>query len=764
VLNKECTLKKKLVVLIIFLYSVSTFAADPGSLRSLADKKNKSIGAAIMPQQLDDPEFVKLLIENCNYITPENNLKWDAVHPRDTVYDFSGGDKIVNFALKNNMKVRGHNLLWHQANPGWIALPNMTVEKWKALVKDHYVNVMTHYKGKIIDWDVVNEPMDDNGQIRKSLWYDFLGEDYVEFALRTAREVDPDAKLYLNDYAIEEMCPKADGFYKLVKDLMAKGVPLDGVGFQFHIDGNFMPDFASVNQNIKRFADLGLDIQITELDVRLKVPPTENGLNKQAKIYAELMRLMLAYKNINAYIMWGMYDKHSWVPNAYSGYGAAMIIDEKGKQKPAYFAIRDALMEDNPTPAYFDKYITKSEGRVFPSFRAVKTANDPVIDGNTNEKEWDKAISYPFLYNQLDPYDLRVPASQKDVYGSWKIMYKGNKLYGVVNRKDDVTITSNGNVWENDCFELFFNVSGKWNQIRSVVGNDWQKDMKVPGKAAWNKDGTVCEFEVQLPTDSLTGLTIGWLMALADADAPNKGRKCQLYPISGSNTAWTGKGFAELTFENEDGVFVDGPNVGSIPPFNAMNISLKNLPKIDGKAKDACWKEAYTYSFGYNHVSATDKSQPDASIISGDWRLIYNGNMIYGLVNRNALKTITTSKDESKNDNVEISFISNGIFQQYRAVVGKDFSTGDKSKKMKAVWSPDGKVLEFMLEIGSEDMSGKQFQWSIGLINNNNAADADPHYALFPFCGYNLSVKVDPNDLGANMAKKGKEFGVLKFQ
>lgn len=757
-------MKKKLLVMVIFLFYVVTFAADPGSLRSLADKKNKSIGAAIMPEQLDDPEFVKLLIENCNYITPENNLKWDAVHPREDKYDYSGGDKIVDFALKNNMKVRGHNLLWHQATPGWIAKPDMTLEKWQALVKDHLVNVMGHYKGKIVDWDVVNEPMDDNGQMRKSFWRDFLGPDYVEFMLRTAREIDPAAKLYLNDYAIEEMCPKADGFYRLVKDLKDKGVPLDGVGFQFHIDGNFTPDFASVNQNIKRFADLGLEIQITELDVRLKVPPTENALNKQAKIYAELLRLTLAYKNINAYIMWGLYDKHSWVPNAYSGYGAAMIFDEKAKAKPAYFAMKDVLTEENPTPSYFDKYINKTTGRVFPSFRAAKTANAPVIDGNANEKEWEKAIVYPFLYNQLDPYDLRVPASQKDLLCTWKVLYNGNKVYGVITRKDDITITSNGNVWENDCFELFYNIGGKWNQIRSVVGNDWQRDLKVPGKAVWNSDGTVCEYEVELPANDLTGMTIGWLMAVADADVRSKARECQLYPTNGGNTGWTGKGMAEITFENEEGVFVDGPNVGEISPFNALSITEKNLPKIDGKAKDGCWKEAYAYSFGYNQMSAIDQSQPSDSIISGDWRLAYNGNIIYGLVNRKALKTITTSKDESKNDNVEIAFIYNGVFKQYRTVVGKDFSEIDKSKKMKAVWSSDGKVLEFMIQVGDDDISGKQIQWSIGLINNNNAADTDPQFALYPFCGYNLSVKVDPNDLGANMAKKGKEFGLLKLQ
>jgi len=217
-------LKKKLVLIsiAIFLLNLVSYGADV-SLRSLADKKNKSIGAAIMPRQLDDPEFVKLLIETCNYITPENNLKWDAVHPREDKYDYSDVDKIVDFALKNNMKVRGHNLLWHRATPGWIAKPDMTLEKWQALVKDHLVNVMGHYKGKIVDWDVVNEPMDDNGLMRKSFWYDFLGPDYVEFMLKTAREIDPAAKLYLNDYAIEEMCPKADGFYRLVKDLKDKG-------------------------------------------------------------------------------------------------------------------------------------------------------------------------------------------------------------------------------------------------------------------------------------------------------------------------------------------------------------------------------------------------------------------------------------------------------------------------------------------------------------------------------------------------------------
>jgi endo-1,4-beta-xylanase len=323
--------------------------ADEPSLRQLADSKGLTIGAAVMPDQLDDPRFVTLLKDTCNYITPENNLKWELVHPVPDVYDFSGSDKIVDFALRNNMRVRGHTLVWHRQLPWWLGVSFNNNGPWREVLHQHIRTVVTHYKGKIRDWDVVNEPIDENGQLRDSPWYVTMGPQYIELALTWAHQSDPQAQLFINDYGIETEGIKADALYKLAKDLKRRGVPLHGIGMQFHLDGQAVaPDWGSVLRNIQRFVALGLKVQFTEIDVRLLMPPSDDALKRQASIYAELAKIAVSSKH--DYIMWGLYDKHSWVPGFFADYGAALIFDENAQPKPAYTAIYDVLRSSKSAP------------------------------------------------------------------------------------------------------------------------------------------------------------------------------------------------------------------------------------------------------------------------------------------------------------------------------------------------------------------------------------------------------------------------------
>ncbi|MBN1384484.1 MAG: endo-1,4-beta-xylanase [Elusimicrobia bacterium] len=344
--------------LILLLINISlVLAGKSDSLRSLAKKKNIFIGAAIMPEHLDEKEFADTLKREYNCLTAENNLKWGCIHPAKDIFTFEGADKIVNFAVENNMKIRGHTLVWHFYNwIDWLTDKNLSRAELLEILKNHIFTVVGRYKGRIRDWDVLNEIIEENGQLRQSFWYKTIGPDYIELALKFAHEADPDANLFINDYGVETINPKSDGLYKLLKELKDKGVPLNGVGFQYHLDMNFTADFyLSAAKNIQRFMDLGLKVQFTEVDVRILMEPTKADLEKQAYIYKQLMNLILAFK-CDAFVMWGMTDKHSWIPSFFKGYGDALIFDKEYKPKPAYFALKKVLSKPSVTPDYFDNF------------------------------------------------------------------------------------------------------------------------------------------------------------------------------------------------------------------------------------------------------------------------------------------------------------------------------------------------------------------------------------------------------------------------
>ncbi len=727
-------------------------ARPPAGLRALADARGLLVGAAVTPAQLDDPAFAKVLVENFNYLTPENCMKWGLIHPAPDTYSFADADRIVAFARAHGMAVRGHNLAWHFQNPGWLQGAGAFTEA-EGFLEEHIKTVVGHFKGQIRDWDVVNEPIDENGGLRSNLWAQAIGPSYVEKALRWAHEADPQARLFLNDYGVEELSIKSDAFYNLVKGLVAKGVPLHGVGLQFHLDGKYNPDFGSVARNLDRLRALGLEVQITELDVRLEEPVSPEALAQQSQIYAELARAALAYK-LSALVTWGLTDRFSWIPGTYRGFGHALMFDEEYKAKPAAVAVRDVLAGPALGPEYFKKYGSGGPARNAPPFRAVRAAAAPVVDGAASDAVWKTAYAFPLAFNQIASGNMAPPASQDDVYGVLRLAYRGSKLYGLLTRVDDRTVTVHKDPWENDNFELFYRLDGAWRQIRTIVGQDWQPDQRPKdGKAVWSADGSVLEFEVEMGSD-LTGRTIGFSAALSDNDTPERAsRKCQLYPIPGNNTGWQGKGFGELTLQDAAGEFTDGDVAGDAMPFTA-GLAL-TPPVLDGDPADSAWSAATRYPFAYDQLSR-EQVVPRAGTNPGTFKLVSQGGSIFGLVE-------LTEGAPARYDAVEVAFSLDGKSTVRVARAGKDFTAAPGALPARAVWSKDGRTLEFQVQLSDAPLSGKRARFAIGLLGVADAS-GKRKVALEPFPGYARLDEPGGDDLGAIMSRKAADTAVLLLQ
>ncbi|MEM3712507.1 MAG: endo-1,4-beta-xylanase, partial [Thermoproteota archaeon] len=306
------------------------------TLRSLADKLGLRIGTTISFSHFDDPNYIEAIAQEFNTVTPENEMKFVLIHPFPSVYTFSRADRIVEFAEKHGLKIRGHCLVWHQQLPDWITRGNFTREEWIQILRDHIMTVVGRYKGKVYAWDVVNEAVSENGYLRSSVWLRNIGPEYIELAFRWAHEADPDALLFYNDYGIESINRKSDGVYTLLKTLLEHGVPIHGVGFQMHVSIENYPDPDSLAENIKRFKELGLQVEITEMDVSIPLPVSNEELVKQAEIYKNIFKTYLDNAGPNTFIMWGFTDKYSWITYTFSGSGAPLVLDENYRPKPAY--------------------------------------------------------------------------------------------------------------------------------------------------------------------------------------------------------------------------------------------------------------------------------------------------------------------------------------------------------------------------------------------------------------------------------------------
>jgi endo-1,4-beta-xylanase len=327
------------------------YVATEPPLRALADARGMAVGAAVNPAPLRCTEtYGRVLGREFNMVTTENALKFGPVHPEPGRYDFADADLIVDFAEDHAMQVRGHALVWHQQVPVWLdpeagGTLDVTPAQREEVLREHITTVVGRYAGRIAVWDVVNEAIgeDGSGGLRETLWLAALGPGYIDRAFRWAHEADPDALLFYNDYGAEGMGGKSQQVYDLVADMVARGVPIHGVGLQMHLALGEVPDLAAVRANMTRLGELGLQVHITELDVRLPADPAPALVARQAEIYRTMMEVCLAVDACTAYVTWGFTDRYSWIPSFYPGMGEALIFDAAYRPKPAYTALREAL-------------------------------------------------------------------------------------------------------------------------------------------------------------------------------------------------------------------------------------------------------------------------------------------------------------------------------------------------------------------------------------------------------------------------------------
>jgi len=325
------------------------------TLRQAAAPHGVFIGAAADSAYLGEANYGNLLASEFSQLQAENEMKFGIIHPRPdtdpTPYDFSGADALVSFAQSHSMVVRGHTLVWHNQVPDWVTKGGFKAPKLATILQGHINTVMGRYASKVYAWDVVNEAINDDGTVRDTLWYDqpgigYAGQGtaYIEHLLRWARAADANAKLFYNDYNAEILDAKSDAIYAMAADFKSRGVPLDGIGFQTHIDLSFdkPSTLGSYAGNLQRFAALGLELHITELDIRLN-DSSPASLNAQAKLYGELMTMCLQQPKCRVFQTWGFTDKYSWIPEFFSGKGWALLWDANYQKKPAYTAVHDAL-------------------------------------------------------------------------------------------------------------------------------------------------------------------------------------------------------------------------------------------------------------------------------------------------------------------------------------------------------------------------------------------------------------------------------------
>lgn len=330
----------KLNLLVLLLVGVQL--AHTQTLKSLAEKHNRYIGVAVAASQLGTAQFTSVLDAQIDMITPENEMKWGSIEATKGQLNLGQGDQIVAHAQQHGIKVRGHTLVWHSQLPSWVENGQWTAATLKQTMTDHITAVMTHYKGKIYAWDVVNEIFNEDGTFRQSVFYRILGKDFVAEAFKAAKAADPAAKLYINDYNVESTNAKSTAMLNLVKELKAAGVPIDGAGFQSHFSVGQVPgDFKS---NLDRFSAAGVDVAITELDIAITMPANANSLASQAKDYGTVFSDCVAVSRCVGVTIWGLTDAHSWIPD-FSNHqkGAALPWDESYKEKPAVAAIKQAL-------------------------------------------------------------------------------------------------------------------------------------------------------------------------------------------------------------------------------------------------------------------------------------------------------------------------------------------------------------------------------------------------------------------------------------
>ncbi|AJF69036.1 endo-1,4-beta-xylanase [Streptomyces vietnamensis] len=316
------------------LVAPSASHAAESTLGSAAAQSGRYFGTAIASGRLGDSAYTTIAAREFNSVTPENEMKIDATEPQQGQFNFTAGDRVYNWAVQNGKQVRGHTLAWHSQQPGW--MQSLSGSTLRQAMISHINGVMAHYKGKIAQWDVVNEAFaDGTSGARRDSNLQRTGNDWIEVAFRTARAADPAAKLCYNDYNVENWTwAKTQAVYAMVKDFKQRGVPIDCVGFQSHFNSD-SPYNSNFRTTLQSFAALGVDVAVTELDIQ----------GASATTYANVTNDCLAVPRCLGITVWGVRDTDSWR----SG-DTPLLFNGDGSKKPAYTSVLGALNGASPTP------------------------------------------------------------------------------------------------------------------------------------------------------------------------------------------------------------------------------------------------------------------------------------------------------------------------------------------------------------------------------------------------------------------------------
>ena len=368
-MNQTKLIRSLLVVGLLTIASACTGSDQNGNKKiTLKDafEGKFSIGVALSPDQYKglDERATPIIKKQFNSITPENDMKWMHIHPESDVYFFDDADDFVEFGEEHDMFIIGHTLVWHSQTPRWVFEDEhgdpLTRDALLARMEDHIKTVMGRYKGRVDGWDVVNEALNDDGTMRESPWYTIIGEDYLAKAFQFAKEADPEAELYYNDYNLH-LPAKADAAVALVRSIQEQGIEVTGIGMQGHYGMDY-PTAEDFDSSITKFKKLGV-VAITELDIDVLPSPWEHMgadvnmtaelrdelnpftkglpdsvLDVQTRQFEMLFKVMLEHADaINRVTLWGVTDGDSW-KNGWPMPGRTnypLLFDRNGKPKPA---------------------------------------------------------------------------------------------------------------------------------------------------------------------------------------------------------------------------------------------------------------------------------------------------------------------------------------------------------------------------------------------------------------------------------------------
>jgi endo-1,4-beta-xylanase len=325
------------------------------TLRQAADASGHLIGIAIQANRMNNGSYSSTALQEFNYVTPENEMKWNSLQPNPGQFNFGPADRIVAFAEQNGMKVKGHTLVWHSQLPNWVAALT-TPDEVRAAMLNHIDTVVSHFKGRIYAWDVVNEAWQNGNALRTSVFMQQLGAGFIDEAFIAAKAADPDAKLYYNDFGAEGTGGKANAIYNMVQGMLQRGVPIDGVGLQMHTgSANANPTISAFQTNMQRIRELGLEVVVSELDVQTctDTSPMDVRMDVQRSRYYDIVSACVDEVGCSAVTIWGVIDGLSWLNNNQQSQNCRnttgqlplpLLFDDAYQRKPAYGGVMDALL------------------------------------------------------------------------------------------------------------------------------------------------------------------------------------------------------------------------------------------------------------------------------------------------------------------------------------------------------------------------------------------------------------------------------------